>query len=132
MIAERIDVERIFGPTNVRNWADLESRRDEAHIASRIEWSLELAESKVMARLRLGPYRIPFAEPVDLVVVDLVARMAGVLLYDSRGASDGEGDKNTMSPHRKLADETIRAIMAGQVRLSHDRAKSYPATEAMG
>jgi hypothetical protein len=131
MIAARIDVERVFGPTNVRNWADLESRRDEGHIASRIEWSLELAEAKVTARLRRGPYAVPFADPVDPVVVDLIARMAGVLLYDSRGAADGDGETNTIAPHRRQADETIRAIMAGQVRLSHARTKSHPATEAM-
>lgn len=130
MIAARIDVERIFGPTNVRNWADLESRRDEDHIAGRIEWSLELAESKVMARMRLGPYRIPLEAPVDPVVVDLVARMAGVLLYDSRGSADGDGETNTISPHRKQVDETIRAIMAGQIRISHERSKSYPAAGA--
>src|SRR5690606_18957364 len=87
------DLDVIFGKTNVDRWADLDNDVDTTRIARRRLWARNLASATLDDRLRAGPYELPFSDPVPAVVVDLSARLAGLLLYDSRGSQDVDSEQ---------------------------------------
>lgn len=125
--AEKNDIDLIFGKTSVEIWADLNNSRIPVEIKARIDWALALANSKLNSRLRNGPYTIPFSATYDPIIVDLEARWAGVLLYDGRRVADSEETENTPEHHRVMIDQTIKAILAGTLRLDVDTVSvSYP------
>lgn len=116
--ATREDLEIVFGPINVSKWADLDGNENAAHITARIEWALSEATLDLNSRLRGGPWEFPFAaDPVELVTP--CAKLAGCLLYDSRGVQDydGEGQPvNQLSSHRKWVDQIITQYLTGKRR----------------
>ena len=115
--ATKNDIDLIFGKATVEIWADLNNKRIPVEIKARVDWALTLVEAKINARLRNGPYTIPFVAPFDPIIVDLKARWAGVLLYDGRRVADSEETENTPEHHRVMIDQTIKAILAGTLRL---------------
>lgn len=117
--ATRADVELLYGPTNVQNWADLQNDRDPGYIDQRVAWALTLATSQVNGMLKFGPHLIPFEEPLDPMVVDMTARLAGVLLYESRDPADGDEKPGAMARQRNAVDKLVRRIRAGQIVLNH-------------
>jgi hypothetical protein len=129
--AQRQDIEAIYGPTNTSSWADAENNGDEPYITNRIAWALRLATSKIDGRLLGGPYSLPFAQPYPAELVDATARLAGVLLYETRGITDQETDKDEpthhLAPHRKMVVEWLRSVLGGKVRFPGlSRATDYP------
>jgi hypothetical protein len=139
--ATRDDINKIFGATNVNAWADLDNEEDVSHIEERIEWALELAYTRVNSRLRRGPYAIPFQclgsgsdigsssegqVPDD--IVDLNARLAGILLYDGRRITDEEDTSgDDVGVHRRDVDMAIRGLIADQIKIDCiRRTKDFP------
>jgi hypothetical protein len=117
-VATRGNVDRIFGKANVEKWADLNNTRNPKELELRYSWALELADAEVYSRLRDGPYAVPFTAPYDPVVVDLAARVAGLLMFDGRRVSSKDDDDDgDMGPHHKKVDLTVRRILAGIIRL---------------
>jgi hypothetical protein len=127
--AERADVEIVYGRTNVEKWASLDNDQDEEQIGDRITWACCLATERLNNDLRNGPYEIPFLEPCR-EVVDLTARLAGTILYDSRGITDTNTDGNPMdnlAVHRRFVKNRVVEICQGRVRLNHtEKAVYYP------
>jgi hypothetical protein len=115
----------VYGKANVCSWADLDNQGEETFIAERISWALSLAQEQVESDLRVGPYAIPFADPVPSMISYMTAIRAGLLLYDSRRVvtSDNEDD---VSWQRKEYDDTLRRILAGQLILNAPLLGGYP------
>jgi phage gp36-like protein len=127
--ATRDDLNAVFGKISVDKWADLDNLRDADTIAARIAWALQEATNVITAKLRGGIYLLPFAEtPPELVTP--CARLAGVLLYDSRGTVDFDADGkaiNQLSGHRKDVETYIADFKTGRARLTGvDTVKTYP------
>lgn len=124
----RYNVEMIYGKTNVAKWADVDNQEDPIFINQRIEWAIGLADTEINSKLAESSYQIPFSMPIDPLVVDLSARYAGVLLYDSRLITDNPSKTDQVSIHRKMFFKTIAQLQAGQRRLSFADRKwtSYP------
>lgn len=126
--AGRGNIELIYGAVNVQKWADVDGDADTDTIANRISWALELAEAWVNDRLRMGPYEIPFTE-VPILITDITARQAGILLYDARRITDEADDGDEIPAHRRLVENYVNQIVARQIRFSIDQNfTGYPKT----
>lgn len=115
---DRANIEMIYGTTNVRKWADIENNGEEDHIEDRIDWACQTATTRMNDRLREGTYPVPFESPYPEQVIEMTARLAGVLLYDSRGITDmGADDEpaHQLSPHRKMVNDFIRLILSKRI-----------------
>lgn len=126
--ADRTDIDNVFGTDNVTTWADLNNSGDAGEVAARVAWALDLSYSRLNARLRGGPYVVPLSEPVDEVVVNMQATMAGLLLHDSRGYDDSGKRRDPLGVHRKVLEADIRMVRAGHLRLDAEgEASAVPA-----
>jgi phage gp36-like protein len=117
--ADRADIELIFGNTNVVTWADVDNDGDDTLIVNRICWALQLSHYQINDRLTGGAYVIPFVIPYPVQIIDCCARLAGVLLYESRGiidATDTQKPRNTVTYHRDLVEKTLRAVLDGRMQ----------------
>ena len=131
------DMELIYGPKNIKRWADLDNDEVAATIAARKAWACELATEFVNSRLLNGPYEIPFTS-VPTMIVNLTAMYAGILLYDGRQVVSSEEPHDQVSRQRKDFDRYLRQIFKGQLKLldptSGDQltitSKNYPFTVA--
>jgi len=139
MYCSRSDVEMIFGADNVEKWADLDNDADTDKIAARIEWAIELSQQTIDDELRGGPYEIPFDDSsasgsgsgAPVLVQDATARLAGVLLYEARGAIDWDPDDgkagHVLQPHKDHVKRFINRVLTGRVRLDlTPTSTSYP------
>ena len=117
----RSDLDNIFGSENVRIWADLNNSGDSEEVDDRVDWAIAAASSKIDNRLAGGPYEVPFSETFPTEVVEMTARLAGVLLYEGRGVTDTNpvtgAPVNQVAVHKRLVDEFIQDIKAGRMRL---------------
>ena len=112
--ATQADIEHIFGPRNVRTWADLENNDNDAHILSRISRALTNADEFITNRI--GDLYPTFTAPYPLELVEKTARYAGVLLYESRGiddASEGETGLSRIAQNRKQVLRWLQAVRSG-------------------
>lgn len=123
MAASREDIENVFGRTNVAKWANIDSLADddddyEDHITARVEWALALASSKFFNEIVGIAYDVEeTTDPLPLVVVDAIARWAGVLLYESRGVTDGNGDHD-LRFHEDMARAVAARVKAGTLSIA--------------
>jgi hypothetical protein len=83
------------------------------------------ASEEIDDRLRGSKYDVPFASGT-VTITKLVARLAGVLLYESRGVQDFESETgipyHRLQWHRARVEQVIQEILAGQRTL--DASKS--------
>ncbi len=130
LYASSYDIDVIFGNSNVQKWADVNNDQVDIDIQRRIGWALCLATSSLDDRLRSGPYPVPFTDPYANQLIDACARLAGVLLYESRGIVDttAEGEPvHQLAPHRKMVQQFIAAVHAGRCRPGgQPSATNYP------
>lgn len=112
------DVKMLYGENNVIKWADLDGNCSNAFIMNRIAWANAQAYTYINARLRGGVYKIPFEDPYPLEIVELSARWAGVLLYESRGLADAAENTNHMLvTHKNRVIRELNEIRAGLLRI---------------
>lgn len=114
----RRELEDMFGRENVRTWADLENEDDDDDVLRRVRWVVRWATSE--ARTRLGRTRYRSLDCAPDVLRQATTRLAGVLLYESRGVKDADGDGNPVHRlrwHRTEADKFFRRVKADQVDL---------------
>lgn len=127
--AADIDMYNVYGKTNIRAWADINNNGIEAEITARITWALALADTKVDAMLKGGPYTVPFTTAPALIV-DLAARKAGIILYDSRGHQDAGAATDNLQPFRDYIMKAVREIRSLKLRIDDDDnaiTRYYPA-----
>jgi hypothetical protein len=116
----RIELERMFGATSVSKWADLENLQVSSDIVERIDWACREATDDARLRLRGSSAHWTRNAPRQLRLA--VTRLAGVLLYESRGIIDTSSEKgeHRLSRHEKIADLFFRRVQAGQLRLADE------------
>lgn len=115
MAATESSMNLIFGAINIQKWADVDNDEDPTKIAARIAWALTQATARVDSMLSTGRYSNYLDDPL---IEDVVARLAGVLLYDSRGITDAEDNENPVSKHQSYVDTTLRRIQSGALKLT--------------
>lgn len=122
--ATKDDIIAIFGEENVNKWANIDNLPDgaplTAHIIARCAWALALAAAKIDDTLDGCDYTIPFTATYPLQIVDANARLAGVLLYDSRGIVDADEAGNAihaLKPHEDKVRALLQQIKSGKIRL---------------
>lgn len=119
----RSDIETRFGAANVRKWADLDNSNDDTTISDRIDAAIQsVQDSQIDPALRCGPYTMPMSDPVDPLITDIAARLAGVWLYEARGVEDI--NEITGQPNHRLAwakKDALRMlamVQSGALKLS--------------
>ena len=136
-IASDTDIDNIYGKDNVDKWADRNNKGSvdgAAEILAVRSWARHLAEARINGKLKDGPYRIPFTDEgsgFDLNIIDLMAREAGVLLYDSRRITDTDEESvDALSLHRRMVIKFIAEILSGRLKLiGHtNKAVRFPQT----
>jgi phage gp36-like protein len=119
--ATRVDIETIFGETEVKTWADRENRGTAAQksvIDARITAALAYAEEWVNDFLRGGAYAVPLVA-AHARVTRAAAQVAAVYLYDPRGFADkGENETHRLQPHMQEAVDFLGEVKAGTIRLA--------------
>jgi len=116
----------VFGKNNIDKWADLDNEGDATTIANRRAWATCTASALIDSRFRDGTYVIPFVEPIELDIVDLCARWAGVLLYDGRLIREDQDQTDEMGHQRKIIEDRITKLLSGQMRLNLTRTSNAP------
>ena len=90
------DIDQIFGTTNVTRWADLDCDANATKIANRKTQAIVVACEEIDDYLRNTPYRIPAqtaAAATPASIAELAATLAGIWLYEARGAQDFQEGK---------------------------------------
>lgn len=127
----RADIEVRFSKGNIAKWADLDDDGVLADIESRITAAITYADAVIDARLRGGPYTIPFvASTLPELILDASAKLAGVWLYEARGVTDW--DVESGKPQHQLhfqkneVMKLLKELMVGRVRLDLTFTTSIP------
>jgi len=123
----RREMELLFGPENIRQWADLNNENDAEHISDRIDWSAENATAEARELLVDSPVDLDNLTEAPLTLRMNVSRMAGVLLYESRGVKDTDSDegKHKLRYHKDEAAKYFQKVRAGSIRIGRS-ATSVP------
>lgn len=112
----RGDIENVFGRVNVAKWADLDNNGVVEDIELRINKAILWASGEVNSRLRRFVYVLPF-ETAPVEIVDIVANLAGVWLYENRGIQDFNPDTgqavHRLEWNRRRAETTLKEILMG-------------------
>lgn len=115
--ALRQDLVHHFGETNIVQWANIDNDDNVDTIRDRINWSLEIAEAFVNARLILSRYPAPF-DYAPRIITFQTGLLAGITLYDGRAiASTESSQRDKVLRHRKAYNSTMKQILNGQLRL---------------
>lgn len=129
------DVENVYHPSNVSKWAimdgtDPDTPEGIALIAERISMAIAIKSQYINDRLRGGPYALPITSPgAALTMLSLCADLAGVYLYESRGAQDINAETG-QPEHRyaykvRAAERLLDEIRGGKVRLDAELAPGH-------
>ncbi len=115
------DVYMIYGRTNVDRWADLDNTGNTSDIGSRISHALSVAQSEVDSILAGSPIVVPIIGTVPTLIQDVTATLAGVLLYEARGAQ-GISTENGQVLHpysfrRSWALSVLKDLREGRRRI---------------
>lgn len=116
----RVDIENIYGKTNVNKWADIDSDGNLQTIDSRINWALQLSYDVVNSKLEGGIYKTPLTGRYPLII-STQAQLAAVHLYESRGLTNFNENTGQMehqlSQGKGWALKNLSAIRAGTIRV---------------
>lgn len=115
----RTEMELLFGPENIRQWADLNNENDAEHIADRIDWAAENATAEARELLNDSPVDLDNLTEAPLTLRMNVSRMGGVLLYESRGVKDTDSEEGNhkLLYHKKEAAKYFQKVRAGSIRI---------------
>ena len=131
----RADIEGVFGVENVQTWGNLEDGDIALQpvldaITARITRAIADSQAEIDAKLLGGPYGIPFAEPVEIIVRMVCELLAGVALYEARGVQDyatvdpriegGTERKpaHRLAWHRSRALQMLNELLTGRIQLN--------------
>ena len=121
----RSNLETVFGKQNILRWADLDNDGNAAEISSRITYACETASSNFEDILRQRRYTFPIT--MSKSVIDLVTKMATLLLYDAREIIDGNSGTDALSLVRQKVEEKLGKIRRGEIILEGGQTKNVPA-----
>lgn len=126
-LTSKNELEQMFGRTNVQTWADLENEGDTEEIALRIQWAVNEATAEARTLL-LGSVALEGCSS-DSMLRMATTRLAGVLLYESRGVKDtaDEEGRHRLKWHRDRARLYFQQVQSGQIRVRGENTVSSPA-----
>lgn len=115
----RKEMEYMFGIENLKQWADLENNQSAADISERIQWAVDEATAEARERLMDSPVNLASLTEVPRTLRVNTTRLAGVLLYESRGVKDTENEegKHKLSYHQQRANKYFQQVIAGTIRI---------------
>ena len=108
---DQSDIENIFGEDNIVKWSNLDNDNLTAD-TSRIQKGIDWAETYTEDSFRGGRYAVPFSSATKSLI-DIIARLAGIWLYQSRGRTDENEESNKLAVMREQMDSEIALIMSG-------------------
>lgn len=115
------NIEAIFGVENVRRWSNLENEdldTDTDAISTAIAW----AEAYVEDRFRpCGIYALPFSPTSNVMVVNWMATLAGIWLFQRR-PNNGADATVTWIDRREQVEREMDMYISGGRRLNCTRA----------
>lgn len=125
-LCTRANIEAIFGTDNVAKWANLGGSDSEATVTARITQAIAVAEAKALAILAGGPHSLTrLAANPPTLVVDAVATLAGVWLYECRGLQDysadrreGSAGRHRLAGNEEKALQTLELIRDGKLKVT--------------
>ena len=106
------DVYRIFGMVNARRWADLDGNQNVGLIESRISATLDISLQYTIDRIGATYDTVTLLQ--SAAVRDMIARMAGISIYQSRGYEDD--DNKLIAGHQKQIDAVLKLILTGRLK----------------
>lgn len=110
---DRDDIEAVFGVDNVELYADLDNDDDSGKITARIAQAISVASEEIDDLMRGLHYRLPLATAggtTPTSIANLAAHLAGLWLYESRGAVDLDREGSPVHRLRYLREWTDRVI----------------------
>ena len=112
------DVENVFGTENVARWSNLDNSSTDAD-ETRIQAAIDYAEARVDDRFRPSRYRVPLVGDGATLraVIDWVAKLAGIWLYESRGLHDAGDTAHKLTAVKANVETEIDMYLAGQRKL---------------
>ena len=116
------NINQIFGPDNVSEWADLNNNDVANEIAAQIAWAIDVASDEIDDYLRSTHHQIPLitaAGATPASITDLAATLAGVRLYENRGVEemhDGQPVHKLLWARQRV-EKALADIVAGSRRL---------------
>lgn len=121
--SSRTELDYLFGRKNIDQWADLDNEQDATHIAERVRWAVQAASEDARLRLKNGPIDVEEMGSACSPLRIATTRLAGVLLYESRGVVDTSDEKGShrLQAHVKAADQFFRQVNAGVLTLEGAR-----------
>lgn len=119
----RSDIENIFGTLNVIRWADLDGDDDATKIGNRISYAIATACANFDDVIRGHQYANVI---VNATLIDLVARMAALRLYDGREIIDGDPTTDKLSLVRQDVESRLYKIRRGEITIEGERATAIP------
>lgn len=125
----RSEIEKLFGVTNVSKWADLDNTQDADAIAAQIQWVVDHATDEARVELTDSLYNVQSGAVPPLSLRLATTRLAGVMLYESRGVVDTEDEegRHRLRYHDKKAKEFFSRVKAGIIRIGPAADRMVPA-----
>jgi hypothetical protein len=117
------DIEKVYGTTNVGKWADINNDANATTKSGRITEAIDVASEEIDDVLRLLDVRIPAvtaAGATPPTIKHLAAVLAGLWLYEARGAEDYNRNGTIRHGHawrRDWADNYLNMIATGKRKL---------------
>lgn len=111
------DMDIAYGANNITKWCDLDLDADVTKIANRKAWAIDKASDDIDDVFRTLGYRIPLktaAAATPGSIKSLCAIMAGLCLYEGRGAIDMDRNGSPAHGHAWRREETRRQLEAYQ------------------
>lgn len=125
------DIELEYGATNLAQWADIDNDGDATKKANRIAHAIAVASEEIEEVLRKMHFRLPAVQGsgsgIPTTINRLAAVMAGLWLYECRGAQDFSRDGTPLHGHwwrRQWADKYLEELRTGVRKL--DAIEGYP------
>lgn len=127
---DKSDVEDRYGQDNVRRWSNLDNDSTLAN-TSRITSAISYAEDYIDDRLRHYSYTLPLSasEGTLRTIKEVASLLAGVWLYESRGADDTDEfgrPQNKLSAMRNRAERLLNQVVRGEITLGLGRISNDP------
>jgi hypothetical protein len=111
MSVNRQTLEDIFGPDNIVLWADLNNKQNQAFIERRITAAIAFANARFTELTTSGPV----VDPDSVTVKDVIAKLAGIWLYESRGINEDDASKSPVFHHKKYINEWVQSHLHGRL-----------------
>jgi hypothetical protein len=118
------NIETVYGATNVGRWADIDNDGDAGTKSTRITYAIDVASEEIDDVLRTMAVRVPVvtsAGATPKTIEHLAAVLAGLWLYEARGAEDYNRNGEIRHGHawrREWVDQYLEDIKSGKRKLN--------------